>query len=103
MSLHVAIARAYSPGGNPGAPAARRAMQHPSKQKPSARPQSGLNSPNADVCGLVDGETYSQRHRDTTQKMKKAAYVAYNVNKGGREFEPRFAGTRGAAVQRSEA
>src|SRR6267378_1976138 len=29
----------------------------------------------ADVCGLVDGQTYSQRHRDTTQKMKNAAYV----------------------------
>jgi len=41
----------------------------------------------ADVCGLVDGQTYSQRHRDTTQKMKNAAYVAYNVNKAGREFE----------------
>jgi hypothetical protein len=24
----------------------------------------------ADVCGLVDGQTYSQRHRDTTQRMK---------------------------------
>ena len=33
----------------------------------------------ADVCGLVDGETYSQRHRDTSQNMKKAAYAAYNV------------------------
>ena len=41
----------------------------------------------ADVCGLVDGQTYSQRHRDTTQKMKNAAYVAYNVNKADREFE----------------
>ena len=41
----------------------------------------------ADVCGLVDGQTYSQRHRETTQKMKNEAYAAYNVNKAGREFE----------------
>ena len=41
----------------------------------------------ADVCGLVDGQTYSQRHRETTQKMKNEAYAAYSVNKAGREFE----------------
>ena len=41
----------------------------------------------ADVCGRVDGQTYSQRHRETTQKMKKEAYATYNVNKAGREFE----------------
>src|SRR4029077_20161280 len=41
----------------------------------------------ADVCGRVDGQTYSQRHRDTTQKMKNAAYAAYDVYKAGREFE----------------
>ena len=29
----------------------------------------------ADVCGLVDGQTYSQRHRETTQKMKNEAYA----------------------------
>ena len=41
----------------------------------------------ADVCGLVRGLTYSQRHRETTQKMKNDAYAAYNVNKAGRDFE----------------
>ena len=41
----------------------------------------------ADVCGRVDGLTYSQRHRDTTQKMKNAAYAAYGINKAGRDFE----------------
>lgn len=41
----------------------------------------------ADVCGRVDGRTYSQRHRDTTAEMKRDAYAAYGVDKAGREFE----------------
>lgn len=41
----------------------------------------------ADVCGKVDGLTYSKRHRKTTAKMKRDVYAAYNVNRAERDFE----------------
>ena len=41
----------------------------------------------AEVCGRVDGLTYSQRHRQTTDKMKQAVYAAYHINRAGRDFE----------------
>jgi opacity protein-like surface antigen len=41
----------------------------------------------ADVCGRVDGRTYSQRHRKTTAKIKRDAYAAYDIEKAGRDFE----------------
>lgn len=41
----------------------------------------------ADVCGRVDGMTYSQRHRQTTAAMKRDAYAIYGVERDGRDFE----------------
>src|SRR5438034_5712220 len=33
----------------------------------------------ADVCGTVNGLTYSERHRQTSQALKMRAYAAYAV------------------------
>jgi hypothetical protein len=41
----------------------------------------------ADVCGVVDGLTYSKRHRQTPQELKREVYAAYHVNPAGRDFE----------------
>jgi hypothetical protein len=40
-----------------------------------------------DVCGIVDGLTYSKRHRHTSPELKREVYAAYHVDHAGREFE----------------
>src|SRR6266699_1110250 len=54
---------------------------------PERTPGLVASTDQADVCGRVDGLTYSQRHRETTQEMKNAVYAAYGINKAGRDFE----------------
>lgn len=59
----------------------------PIRPDPSITPGLVASTDPNDVCGKVDGLTYSQRHRDTTQKMKDEVYAAYHVDKAGRDFE----------------
>ena len=40
-----------------------------------------------DVCGVVNGLTYSKRHRATPQALKQQVYAEYGVNRAGRDFE----------------
>jgi hypothetical protein len=40
-----------------------------------------------DVCGVIDGLTYSKRHRQTPASLKRATYAAYGIDKAGRDFE----------------
>lgn len=40
-----------------------------------------------DVCGIVDGLSYSRRHRHTSPELKREVYAAYYVDPAGREFE----------------
>jgi hypothetical protein len=41
----------------------------------------------ADVCGVIDGLTYSKRHRHTPLELKQEVYAAYHVDREGRSFE----------------
>src|SRR5205807_7297047 len=40
-----------------------------------------------DVCGIVDGLTYSKRNRHTPVELKYEVYTAYGIEAGGRPFE----------------
>src|SRR6266496_3376506 len=59
----------------------------PTRPNPALTPGLVASTDPADVCGRVDGLTYSQRHRDTTKKMKADTYAAYHIDKAGRDFE----------------
>lgn len=41
----------------------------------------------ADICGVVGGLRYTERHRFTTQSMKDGTFSKYQIVKGGRDFE----------------
>jgi hypothetical protein len=41
----------------------------------------------ADVCGIIDGLTYSKRHRRTSSELKRDVYETYHVDRAGRNFE----------------
>jgi hypothetical protein len=38
-----------------------------------------------DVCGVIDGLSYSKRHRHTPQGLKEEVYAAYQVHREDRE------------------
>jgi hypothetical protein len=40
-----------------------------------------------DVCGLVDGLSYSKRSRHTPIELKRGVYAAYGIAPNGRDFE----------------
>src|SRR5579862_3820187 len=40
-----------------------------------------------DVCGIIDGLTYSKRHRHTPVELKQEVYAAYGIIADGRPFE----------------
>lgn len=40
-----------------------------------------------DVCGVVNGLTYSKRHRHTSLELKHEVYAAYHLDPAGKEFE----------------
>jgi len=40
-----------------------------------------------DVCSVIDGLTYSKRHRHTPLELKQEVYAAYHVNREARNFE----------------
>ena len=53
-----------------------------------ARTPGAVSSTNrAEVCGMINGRTYSQRHRQTSTALKSQAYAVYRVQKAGRDFE----------------
>ena len=41
----------------------------------------------ADVCGIVDGLSYSKRHRHTISELKREIYEEYHVDRAGQDFE----------------
>jgi len=54
---------------------------------PTLTPGVVASTDEAEVCGIVDGKTYSQRHRKTTSAMKGEVFKRYGIQKAGREFE----------------
>jgi len=54
---------------------------------PTLTPGVIASTDEAEVCGIVDGKTYSQRHRKTTSAMKAEVFKRYGIQKAGREFE----------------
>jgi hypothetical protein len=59
----------------------------PIRPDPTLTPGVVASTDEAEVCGVVDGKTYSQRHRQTTAAMKAEVFKRYGIEKDGREFE----------------
>jgi hypothetical protein len=54
---------------------------------PSLTPGAVASTDSSDVCGVINGLTYSKRHRRTTAELKREIYAEYGVDRDGRDFE----------------
>jgi hypothetical protein len=54
---------------------------------PSLTPGAVASTDPNDVCGVVDGVTYSRRHRHTPAELKREVYAEYGIDRAGQDFE----------------
>lgn len=59
----------------------------PIRPDPTLTPGVVASTDEAEICGIVDGKTYSQRHRMTTAAMKAEVFKRYGIQKDGRSWE----------------
>src|ERR1700687_2216276 len=63
------------------------AQDFPIRPNDSLTPGAVASTDPNDVCGIVDGLTYSRRHRHTPIELKREVYAAYGIAADGRPFE----------------
>jgi len=63
------------------------AQDFPLRPDDTLTPGAVASTDSSDVCGIVNGLSYSKRHRHTSVELKREVYAEYHVEAAGREFE----------------
>src|SRR5438067_9871680 len=63
------------------------AEELPIEPDPALTPGAVASTDPDDVCGVINGLTYSKRHRQTPASLKREVYAAYQIDRDGRDFE----------------